>query len=121
MKPLPRAVLQAHIVVAALAFLFHRAIEKKLKAARLDLSATEALTALKSVPVVDIDQLREEAGRRAGSPRRKPEAAGGRVVAVVEYRDGTVIDVVRQAGRDEDAPAARAPSGGDEDEVGAIA
>jgi transposase len=46
---------QAHIFVAALAFLLHRAIEKKLKAAHLDLSATEALTALKSVRVVDID------------------------------------------------------------------
>ncbi len=46
---------QAHIFVAALAFLLHRAIEKKLKAARLDLSATEALIALKSVRVVDID------------------------------------------------------------------
>jgi transposase len=46
---------EAHIFVAALAFLIHRAIEKKLKAARLDLSATEALTALKSVRVVDID------------------------------------------------------------------
>ena len=33
----------------------HRAIEKKLKAAGLDLSATEALTALKSVRVVEID------------------------------------------------------------------
>jgi transposase len=46
---------QAHIFVAALAFLLHRAIEKKLKTARLDLSATEALTALNSVRVVDID------------------------------------------------------------------
>jgi transposase len=46
---------QAHIFVAALAFLLHRAIEKRLKAAHLDLSATEALTALKSVRVVDID------------------------------------------------------------------
>ena len=46
---------QDHIFVAALAFLLHRAIEKKLKTARLDLSATEALTALKSVRVVDID------------------------------------------------------------------
>jgi transposase len=46
---------QAHIYVATLAFVIHRAIEKKLKAARLDLSATEALTALKSVRVVDID------------------------------------------------------------------
>jgi transposase len=46
---------QAHIFVAALAFLLHRAIEKKLKTAGLDLSATEALTALKSVRVVEID------------------------------------------------------------------
>jgi hypothetical protein len=46
---------EAHIFVAALAFLLHRAIEKKLKAARLDLSATEALSILKSVRVVDID------------------------------------------------------------------
>lgn len=46
---------QAHIFVAALAFLLHRAIEKKLKAAGLDLSATEALTALKTVRVVDIE------------------------------------------------------------------
>jgi transposase len=45
---------QAHIFVAALAFLLHRAIEKKLKAANLDLSATEALIALRSVRVVDI-------------------------------------------------------------------
>lgn len=46
---------QAHIFVAALAHLLHRAIENKLKAARLDLSATEALIALKSVRVVEID------------------------------------------------------------------
>jgi transposase len=46
---------QAHIYVAALSFLLHRAIEKKLKAAGLDLSATEALAALKSLRVVDID------------------------------------------------------------------
>lgn len=45
---------EAHILVAALAFLLHRAIEKKLKAAGLDLSATHALEALKSVRVVDI-------------------------------------------------------------------
>ncbi len=46
---------EAHIFVAALAFLVHRGIEKKLKAAGLDLSATHALQALKSVRVVDID------------------------------------------------------------------
>jgi len=46
---------QAHIFVAALAHLLHRAIEKKLKAAGSDLSATEALAALKSIRVVEID------------------------------------------------------------------
>lgn len=43
----------AHIFVAALAFLLHRAIEKKLKAAGLDLSATEALRVLRTVRVVE--------------------------------------------------------------------
>jgi hypothetical protein len=43
-----------HIFVAAMAFLTHRAIEKKFNAAHIDLSAIEALTALKSVRVVDI-------------------------------------------------------------------
>ena len=46
--------MQAHIFVASLALLIHRAIEKKLKSAGLDLSATEALFALKSLRVVDI-------------------------------------------------------------------
>jgi transposase len=45
---------QAHIFVAALALLLHRAIEKKLKRAGLDLSATEALQALRTVRVVDL-------------------------------------------------------------------
>ncbi len=44
----------AHIFVAALAFLLHRALEKKLKAAGLDLSATEALQTLRTVRVVEI-------------------------------------------------------------------
>jgi transposase len=45
---------QAHIFVAALAFLLHRALEQKLKAAELDLSATQARQALRSVKVVDL-------------------------------------------------------------------
>jgi transposase len=45
---------QGHIFVASLALLIHRGIEKKLKSAGLDLSATEALIALKSLRVVDI-------------------------------------------------------------------
>lgn len=46
---------QAHIFIVALAFLLHRALEKKLKTAGLDVSATEALHALNTVRVVDID------------------------------------------------------------------
>ncbi len=59
---------QAHIFVAALAFLLHRAIEKKLKAAGLDFSATEALQALRSVRVVDF---------RLGRERRKRSVTRG--------------------------------------------
>jgi hypothetical protein len=44
---------EAHIFVAALAFLLHRATEKKLKAAGLDLSSTEALQLLRTIRVVD--------------------------------------------------------------------
>src|SRR5260370_1955263 len=46
---------EAHIFVAALAFLLHRALEKKLKAAGLDLSSTEALQVLRTVRVVDLE------------------------------------------------------------------
>ncbi len=44
---------EAHIFVAALAFLLHRTLEKKLKAAGLDLSATEALQVLRTVRLVE--------------------------------------------------------------------
>ena len=46
---------KAHVFVATLAFLLHRALEKKLKAAGLDVSATDALQALRTVRVVEID------------------------------------------------------------------
>lgn len=46
---------EAHIFVAALALLVQRAIEKKLKRAGMDISAKEALCALKTIQVVDID------------------------------------------------------------------
>ena len=48
------------------------------------------------LPVVPIDQLRAAAARAAGVPAPLPPEAGERIVGVVEYRDGTVIDVVRQ-------------------------
>ena len=46
------------------------------------------------LPVVSIDRLRDLAKRQASGAA--PAPVGERVVAVVEYRDGTVIDVVRQ-------------------------
>src|SRR4051812_14543284 len=48
------------------------------------------------LPVVPIEQLQELAECRTGGPFQPRERERGRVVAVVEYRDGTIIDVVRQ-------------------------
>ena len=45
------------------------------------------------IRVVPIEQLRHIANGRVDKPRAVP--ATGRIAAVVEYRDGTVIDVVR--------------------------
>ena len=74
---------EAHIFVAALAFLLHRAIEKKLKAAALDLSATEALTALKSVRVVDIN-LGKAASKRSVTRGTQRAAAVLRALAITD-------------------------------------
>jgi transposase len=65
---------EAHIFVAALAFLLQKALDKKLKAAGLDLSATEALQALRTVRVVDIDLGNGETKRSVsrGSARCVP-------------------------------------------------
>lgn len=64
---------EAHLFVAALAFVLHRAIEKKLKAAQLDLSATEALQALCTVRVVEVDL--GEAGTKQSVTRGSRRAA----------------------------------------------
>src|SRR5271166_3344378 len=45
---------RAHIFVAALAFLLARALEKKLKAAKVPMSSAQALEALRTIHVVDI-------------------------------------------------------------------
>jgi len=79
---------QAHIYVAALAFLLHRAIEKKLKAARLDLSATEALMALKSVRVVDID-LGDGTTKRSVTAGTHRAAAVLRAIGIEEINPPT--------------------------------
>lgn len=46
---------QAHIFVATLALLLDRALEKRIKAAGLDLSSRDAWQALRTIRVVDID------------------------------------------------------------------
>ena len=58
---------RGHIFVAALAFLLQRALEKKLKASGLSLSAEAALEALKTIHVVDVD---------VGGERRRGVTAG---------------------------------------------
>ncbi len=47
-----------------------------------------------NLPVAGIETLAAQAA--AAATRATPQRAGGRVVAVSEYRDGTVTDVVRQ-------------------------
>ena len=74
---------EAHIFVVAMAFLIHRALEKKLKAARLDLSATEALTILKSVRVVDID-LGNGTTKRSVTPGTQRAAAVLRAIGITD-------------------------------------
>ena len=58
---------RAHIFIAALAFLLARALEKKLKAARVPLSSAQALEALRTMHVVDI---------RVGTEIRRGVTAG---------------------------------------------
>lgn len=49
--------------------------------------------------VVPIDELGDKARRRAGGMLQAPGGAGDRIVAVVECRDGTVVDVIRAGGQ----------------------
>jgi citrate lyase alpha subunit len=47
------------------------------------------------LPVVDINDLKSIAEGIAGTPERAPMAP--KIVAAVEYRNGIIIDVVRQS------------------------
>jgi citrate lyase subunit alpha / citrate CoA-transferase len=49
------------------------------------------------LPVKDITDLKPTVDETAGIPQ--PVEVGDKIVAVVEYRDGTVIDVVRQVAK----------------------
>jgi len=74
---------RAHILVASLAFLLQRALEKKLKAAGMDLSAKEAWQTLKTVRVVDIDL---GGGRQKQTVTRGSERAS-RILATLGIED----------------------------------
>jgi citrate lyase subunit alpha / citrate CoA-transferase len=57
---------------------------------------TDLLDRLKEtkLPVLDIHELQDIAYKMSGKP--EPVQAGDEVVAVIEYRDGSIIDVVRK-------------------------
>ncbi|MDR1965305.1 MAG: citrate lyase subunit alpha [Synergistaceae bacterium] len=62
---------------------------------RKDLAdACAEFAASRDIPLVPIDELAERARRMSGP--MEPIRVSDRVVAVVEWRDGTVIDVIRQ-------------------------
>jgi citrate lyase subunit alpha/citrate CoA-transferase len=58
------------------------------------LDAWSDFTNASDIPLVPIEELAELAGRMSGP--MEPIRVTDRVVAVVEWRDGTVIDTVRQ-------------------------
>ena len=45
------------------------------------------------LPIIDIAELKEKAERITGKPEKLPQ--GDRVVAEVIYRDGTLLDTIR--------------------------
>ena len=47
----------------------------------------------RGLPVYEIEELRDMAYRPTGKP--EPPRYGGKVVVMVEYRDGTILDVIR--------------------------
>jgi len=54
----------------------------------------DACSAVKGLPLVSMDELAARARRMTGTA--DPVAVEDRIVGVIEWRDGTVIDVVRQ-------------------------
>lgn len=74
---------EAHLFVAALAFLLDRALEKKLKASGLDLSSKEAWQILRTVRVVEMDVSPEQ--RKRSVTRGSGRAA--QILKVLQIRD----------------------------------
>ncbi len=76
---------EAHLFVAALAFLLHRALDKKLKAAGLDLSPPQALEALRTVRVVDI-------ALGTGQSKRGVTCGSGRCAPILKALEMTDLE-----------------------------
>ena len=74
---------QAHIFVAALAFLLDRALEKKLKAAGIDISSQEAWEILKTVRVVEFTLSESQSQRQV----TRGSARADRILKVVGIRN----------------------------------
>lgn len=56
----------------------------------------QAKLLMANIPVVDIAKLRDLAAERSIGSRHRHDDESRKIVAVVEYRDGSVIDVVRR-------------------------
>lgn len=57
----------------------------------------DAVSGIRGLPLVPMDELAARAGKMSGPT--DPVAVADRIVGVIEWRDGTVIDVVRQLKR----------------------
>jgi transposase len=80
---------QAHIFVAALAFLLERALEKKLRAARIELSAKAALEALRTVHVVELKVGSEQKRGITGIHHRARQVLGALSISALEPPQNT--------------------------------
>ncbi len=80
---------QAHIFVAVLAFQLERALEKKLKVARIGLSAKAALEALRTVHVVELKVGSEQKQGITGNHHRARQVLGALGISALEPPQNT--------------------------------
>jgi Transposase len=80
---------QGHIFVAALAFLLERALEKKLKAAGIGLSAKAALEALRTIHVVEMEVGSEKKRGVTGGRHRARQVLGALAISALEPPQNT--------------------------------
>jgi transposase len=87
---------QAHIFVAALAFLLHPTLEKKLKAAKSPMSANDALKAMRTIHVVELqiaDQQKQSI--TTGSSRARQVVSGLNIHEPIPAAPTNLIPILR--------------------------